>query len=174
MNSTVIPGEYRRQAMRGKGTQVDRPVLLFPPGFPSRRDADGIAPPGMTVELFLPSAFRSQILAEARIAYPRECCGLLEGSAEHITALHPTRNLAGRPDRFEIDPAEQFRLRREGRRIVGCYHSHPGGRAEPSPRDAEQASEAGFLWLICAGTIGAHVWDGAGFRPLILRETAAA
>jgi proteasome lid subunit RPN8/RPN11 len=167
MNSTVIPGEHRRQAMRGKGTQVDGPVLLFPPGFPSRRDADGM-------ELFLPSAFRCQILAEARIAYPRECCGLLEGSAERITAVHPTRNLAGRSDRFEIDPAEQFRLRRAGRRIVGCYHSHPGGRAEPSPRDAEQAGEAGFLWLICAGTIGAFVWDGAGFQPLVLLETADA
>jgi proteasome lid subunit RPN8/RPN11 len=124
--------------------------------------------------VFLPLAFRSQIFAEARAAYPRECCGLLEGSARRITALHPTRNLAAAPDRFEIDPAEQFRLMRAGRRIVGCYHSHTGGRAEPSPRDAEQASEAGFLWLICADGLGAYVWDGAGFRPLVLRETADA
>lgn len=127
-----------------------------------------------TVELFLPPAFRSQIFAEARAAHPRECCGLLEGDGARITALHPTRNLAERPDRFEIDPAEQFRLMREGRRIVGCYHSHPGGRAEPSPRDAEFASEAGFLWLVCADTLGAFVWDGAGFRPLVLAETAHA
>ena len=125
-------------------------------------------------ELILPQNLRSQILAEALAAHPRECCGLLEGSAERITALHPTRNLAAGPDRFEIDPAEQFRLRREGRRIVGCYHSHPNGRAEPSPRDGEQAGEAGFLWLICADTLGAYVWDGAGFRPLALLETADA
>jgi proteasome lid subunit RPN8/RPN11 len=124
--------------------------------------------------LILPPTLRSQIFAEARAAHPRECCGLLEGSAKHIAALHPTRNLAERPDRFEIDPAEQFRLMREGRRIVGCYHSHPGGRAEPSPRDADHAGEAGFLWLICADTLGAFVWDGASFRPLVLAETADA
>jgi proteasome lid subunit RPN8/RPN11 len=121
--------------------------------------------------VFLPSTLRSQIFAEARAAYPRECCGLLEGAGARITALHPARNLAEEPDRFEIDPAEQFRLMREGRRIVGCYHSHPDGRAEPSPRDAEHAGEAGFLWLICADTLGAFVWDGARFRPLVLRET---
>jgi proteasome lid subunit RPN8/RPN11 len=117
---------------------------------------------------------RSQIFAESRAAYPRECCGLLEGSAKRITALHPTRNLASERDRFEIDPAEQFRLMREGRNIVGCYHSHPNGRAEPSRRDAEHASEPGFLWLICADTLGAFVWDGAGFGPLVLLETTDA
>jgi len=124
--------------------------------------------------LLLPQSLRAQIFAEACAAHPRECCGLLEGSAERITALHPTRNLAGEPDRFEIDPIEQFRLMREGRRIVGCYHSHPGGRAEPSPRDAQCASEVGFLWLVCADTLGAFVWDGAGFWPLVLAETADA
>ena len=122
----------------------------------------------------LPAALAAAIRAQAGDAHPRECCGLLEGSATRITALHPTRNLAEEPDRFEVDPAEQFRLMREGRRIAGCYHSHPGGRAEPSPRDAEFASEAGFLWLVCADTLGAFVWDGAGFRPLVLAETARA
>ena len=122
----------------------------------------------------LSPALCSQIFAEARAAHPRECCGLLEGDGARVTALHPTRNLAEQPDRFEIDPAEQFRLMREGRNIVGCYHSHPNGRAEPSPRDAGHASEAGFLWLICADTLRAFVWDGAGFGPLVLLETADA
>lgn len=119
--------------------------------------------------MILAPALRAQLLAEARAASPRECCGLVEGSAKRVIALHPARNLASDPDRFEVDPAEQFRLMRQGRRIVGCYHSHPGGCAEPSARDADGASEVGFLWLIAAGEeIGAFIWDGARFTRLEL------
>jgi len=70
------------------------------------------------------------------------------------TVLHPTRNLSNDNDRFEIDPAEQFRLMRDARErgaeIIGCYHSHPNGRAEPSTRDREGAGEEEFLWLIAS------------------------
>ena len=69
-------------------------------------------------------------------------------------ALHPTANLSDEPDRFEIDPAAHLRLSRgrarHGREIVGCYHSHPHGRAAPSARDRENAGEDDFVWLIAA------------------------
>ena len=69
-------------------------------------------------------------------------------------ALHPSINQAAEPDRFAIDPRLQFSLLRglrgSGRSVIGCYHSHPNGRAEPSPRDAENAFETDFLWLILA------------------------
>jgi proteasome lid subunit RPN8/RPN11 len=108
--------------------------------------------------LTLPTALRAQIAREARLAFPRECCGLIEGlrdgAAVRATTLHPTRNLAAEPDRFEIDPAEHIRLLRAlrgtDREIVGCYHSHPQGRAETSPRDRADAREDGFVWLIAA------------------------
>ena len=76
--------------------------------------------------------------AEARAAFPRECCGLIEGTREAgrvlgAVALHPTANLSAPPDGFEIDPAAHLRLspvvRAAGREIVGCYHSHPRGQA---------------------------------------------
>ncbi len=42
-----------------------------------------------------------------------------------------------------MEPTEQFRvleeLRREGRELVGIYHSHPGGAAAPSNVDLEEA-----------------------------------
>jgi proteasome lid subunit RPN8/RPN11 len=109
-------------------------------------------------------SLRDQIVQETRAAFPRECCGLLEGITEgesvRIDAAHPTRNLAESEDRFEIDPREQFALLRaardRGREIVGCYHSHPNGRPEPSPRDLENAGEEGFVWLI-ASLAGADV-----------------
>ncbi|HLY05511.1 MAG TPA: M67 family metallopeptidase [Rhizomicrobium sp.] len=125
----------------------------------------------MITAVALPLSLQEQLHDAALRAYPRECCGLLEGmltliaaktgkgesgksEIAQIVALHPMPNLAREPDRFEIDPAAHIALLRNlrgtGRDIVGCYHSHPNGRAEPSARDRESAVEADFLWLICA------------------------
>ena len=112
----------------------------------------------------LPDGLRAQILREARSAHPHECCGLIEGVFEvegvreagafRIAVLHPARNLADVPDRFEIDPQDQFAAhkaaRARGHAIVGCYHSHPNGRAEPSMADQAGADEENFLWLIAS------------------------
>jgi len=106
----------------------------------------------------LPDGLRAQILREAQGAHPHECCGLIEGDCEaqtfRITALHPARNLAGAADRFEIDPQDHFAAhkaaRARGQAIVGCYHSHPNGRAEPSAADKAGAAEENFLWLVAS------------------------
>jgi proteasome lid subunit RPN8/RPN11 len=137
--------------------------------------------------LVLPISLQEQIAQEARAEFPHECCGLIEGERDgdtfQATTLHPACNLATENDRFEIDPAEQFRLMRKlrgtGRDIIGCYHSHPNGKAEPSARDGE--SEDGFLWLIAAlddaGTVSlsAHRRGGNGWRRLAIKtgENAA-
>ena len=110
------------------------------------------------MNLILPEALEAAILAEAKAAYPRECCGLIEGVAETdgfaATALHPARNLARAPDRFEIDPADHIAAakaaRSRGHAIIGCYHSHPNGKSAPSVHDRAQAGEEEFLWLIAA------------------------
>jgi proteasome lid subunit RPN8/RPN11 len=102
------------------------------------------------------------IHAAARAAAPRECCGLLEGARSgedwRVSAIHPARNLAAGADRFEIDPADHFAAARAaraaGRAIIGCYHSHPGGRAVPSARDLSGAGQQDFLWLIAAAPGG--------------------
>jgi proteasome lid subunit RPN8/RPN11 len=112
----------------------------------------------MISTLVLPPRLHAQLENAARAAFPRECCGLVEGSISgsiaNAAALHPTRNLSAEADRFEIDPAVHFnllrRLREAQQQIIGCYHSHPNGRSEPSARDRVGAAEAGFLWLIAA------------------------
>jgi desampylase len=156
--------------------------------------------------LILPDALRAQIEREARAVFPRECCGLLEGirhasssliygggvarrameggHAVEAIALHPTQNIAQTADAFEIDPAAHIALLRAvrgtGRAIVGCYHSHPNGRAEPSERDRAGASETGFVWLIAAlngesgCTVKAFTFDGNGFSPLTLSDALQA
>lgn len=128
-----------------------------------------------------PMPLQDQMRDEALRAYPRECCGLVEGAIDgsraRVTALHPMPNVSKEMDRFEIDPAAHIALLRglrgADRAIVGCYHSHPNGRAEPSERDRESAIEPDFLWLICAvkehpqeTTIIAAVSSGQSFSPV--------
>ncbi|GAA0527998.1 desampylase [Rhizomicrobium palustre] len=109
--------------------------------------------------LILPAPLKTQLFVLARTAHPRECCGLLEGVREgeavRVTALYPSPNLSPTPETaFEIDPALHFALQRNlrgtGRSVVGCYHSHPTGKAEPSPRDRANGCEAGWIWVILA------------------------
>lgn len=97
------------------------------------------------------------IIDRAERDYPDECCGLLSGSEAEgtiiIDEVHPSENLAvDRMRRFEVDPALRLRLQRtlreSGRRVIGIYHSHPDGPAQPSPRDLESAWEPDLVWLI--------------------------
>jgi proteasome lid subunit RPN8/RPN11 len=95
------------------------------------------------------------ILAHAAAALPAEACGIVTGDAGAIAAAVPAANVAADPATgFEIDPAALIRVHRDaragGQTVVGWYHSHPNGSAEPSPRDAARAVEDGKLWLIAA------------------------
>ena len=110
--------------------------------------------------------------AQAAQAGDRECCGLLEGRRAGngfiILALHPARNLSQDPDRFEIDPVDHIaavkKARANGAAIVGCYHSHPDGTAQPSARDLAGAGEENFVWLIAAGeAVNAFVYSRGTF-----------
>jgi len=120
--------------------------------------------------VLLPGDLRAQILREAQAT--RECCGLLEGVREgdhfHVLALHAAQNLARDDDRFEMNPRDQIAAQKaariNGHAIVGCYHSHPNGRAEPSAADQEGAGEEDFLWLIAtAQSLEAFVYLRGGF-----------
>ena len=110
------------------------------------------------MKLILPWPLRIRIEGEARAAFPRECCGLIEGlrHGEILEAAthHPARNIAAGNDRFEIHPADHFAAlksaRALGRAIIGCYHSHPNGSPAPSATDRAGAGEEDFLWLIAA------------------------
>ncbi len=114
------------------------------------------------MSVLMPQELRRQILEEARLAHPAECCGLLEGAREggrfRIAALYPARNLSSGPHRFEIDPRDRIAAQRRAREraaaaVIGCYHSHPDGRAMPSIADRAGAGEDDFLWLIAGGEV---------------------
>ncbi len=124
------------------------------------------------MKLALPREFRARIAAQARASFPGECCGLIEGTRDgdeaQALALRPARNIAGAPDRFEIHPEDHFAAlktaRANGHAIIGCYHSHPNGRAAPSRTDRAGAGEEDFLWLIAALGTSGRAGDAGRFR----------
>jgi proteasome lid subunit RPN8/RPN11 len=113
-----------------------------------------------------------RLLAEAGSAHPQECCGLLLGSGDAITAIRPARNVHPDPARrFEIDPqalVDAYREAREGGpQVLGYYHSHPNGVAEPSATDRSLAAGDGAIWaIIAAGRITLWRSGDAGFAKL--------
>ncbi len=102
----------------------------------------------------------SEALETIRIAVAAspdvEVCGLLLGQGDHIVRAVACANVAAEPwHRFEIDPAALIAAHRAARGnavgVLGHYHSHPTGLAQPSPRDAADAAPDGSIWLIAGG-----------------------
>jgi desampylase len=105
--------------------------------------------------LKLSSQQRQQLLDWAHEAGELECCGLLLGDASDIQRIERTANVSESPQcRFEIDPAAlisaEKQARQGGMKILGYFHSHPNGRASPSPDDAACAVADGRYWFIVA------------------------
>jgi proteasome lid subunit RPN8/RPN11 len=84
---------------------------------------------------------------------PAECCGLLSGRNNVITEIHPLRNEAERPEsRYFAAPEDLFaamrRIREQGGKLLGIYHSHPRSPAFPSGSDVEMAFYPEALYFI--------------------------
>jgi proteasome lid subunit RPN8/RPN11 len=102
-------------------------------------------------------AIRKDMLARPRI----EACGLLIGeitlAGDWIAneAL-PLRNTCNSSVRFEFDSVELLEYDMTyGERIVGVYHSHPGGPPYPSGIDTgnmENLQDSPWIWLIASFT----------------------
>ena len=133
----------------------------------------------MIPRLDLQPGIARQVLGHGQRAWPLEACGLLIGSHREdvvrVDQAIESANLAGEAAsrRFEIDPALLLRCQREargrGQAVVGVYHSHPNGKAEPSAQDLSGAWQDHFVWLI-AGIMPDHspvlaaYWRGATAR----------
>ncbi len=111
------------------------------------------------MNISITAAQLGEIEQHARRALPAEACGLIAGRIDSdgdalVTALHASENLAEGCGSFEVDPALHISLQRQLRgsdeEIIGVYHSHPDGPAEPSAHDARAAAYGGWVWLITA------------------------
>ena len=104
------------------------------------------------MSLSIPGALIERIRDHGRMAYPRECCGLLLGNAigsdKSVARLRPVENARedSAHNRYLIVPGDLLEAEKEAKRlnldVIGVYHSHPDHPARPSEFDREHA----FPW----------------------------
>ena len=87
-----------------------------------------------------------QHVARPLLAVPQHRTGPLAQVAELVNVARPLA--------FCSDPHSQFQaeksLRVEGLRILGYYHSHPGGGIDLSPEDRHFATRADWIYVVVA------------------------
>ncbi|WP_080508429.1 desampylase [Haloparvum sedimenti] len=124
--------------------------------------------------LRIDAAVRDDLIAHARDGVPEEVCGVL-GGTRVADDERPTSDGTGRTDRAETslaveNAAANARSRYEmapaalleaveaiedaGDDVVGFYHSHPRGPAEPSATDRDRATWDGYCYVIVSPTDG--------------------
>jgi proteasome lid subunit RPN8/RPN11 len=96
-----------------------------------------------------------QMTAQALASPQTETCGLLSATGGRAIRCIPITNVAQRPQCcFSMEPGrliDAFReMRKRGEELYAIYHSHPGGPAQPSPTDLEQAAYPEALYLVIA------------------------
>ncbi len=109
------------------------------------------------------AAARKTVLLDVYKRRRIEACGVLIGTIDeagnwHVEAAHPLRNPFDSPVYFEFAPEDllQVDLLYSGR-IIGAYHSHPGGLARASGTDRKNMKRVNveqripWVWLIISG-----------------------
>jgi [CysO sulfur-carrier protein]-S-L-cysteine hydrolase len=93
-----------------------------------------------------------RIVAQARDESPNECCGMIASRDGVAVALHPARNAAASPLRYEIDGMEQYRIQSAiedaGLELGAIYHSHTRSAPLPSQTDINLAFYPDALYVI--------------------------
>ena len=101
----------------------------------------------MPGSVILPARMQEAIWTHVLREMPNEGVGVLAASPDApgtLQACYPLSNVAAQPARrYLADPLELLRalraMRQGGLNLGAIYHSHPSGRARPSPTDLELA-----------------------------------
>src|SRR3954468_25005439 len=100
----------------------------------------------------IPRSMLDRIVAQARDEAPNECCGMIATRDGVAVTLHPARNAAASPLRYEIDGMEQYRIQTAiedaGLELGAIYHSHTRSAPEPSQTDINLAFYPEALYVI--------------------------
>jgi [CysO sulfur-carrier protein]-S-L-cysteine hydrolase len=106
----------------------------------------------------VPRALYDRMLAQAQSEAPNECCGFLATRAGDAVAVHPARNAAASPLRFEIDSQElfstYFAIEDSGCDVGVIYHSHTRSEPYPSQTDINFAAKWPGVWWLIFGLAG--------------------
>ena len=100
----------------------------------------------------IPRSMLDRIVAQARDEAPNECCGMIAARDGAAITLHPARNAAASPLRYEIDGMEQYRIQSAiedaGHDLGAIYHSHTRSAPLPSQTDINLAFYPDALYII--------------------------
>jgi proteasome lid subunit RPN8/RPN11 len=140
---------------------------------------------GAAAVIGLSAESAAAIRGEGEAAYPDECCGILLGRipgggrriVEAVMPIVNAREAEERYHRFRIEPEDLMRAekeaRKQGRDVLGFYHSHPDHPARPSNYDREYALPF-YSYVIVAverGKAGELTsWELAADRSAFSRE----
>jgi proteasome lid subunit RPN8/RPN11 len=91
---------------------------------------------------------KEEMLVHAREAYPNEACGLVVSRGGSKFRLIRALNLADKPmETFDLDPDAWLQVA-DDEEVIGIYHSHPFGTAEPSMADLSSCETTELPWHI--------------------------
>jgi [CysO sulfur-carrier protein]-S-L-cysteine hydrolase len=97
-------------------------------------------------------ALLEEIVAHAQAEAPNECVGMVASEDGRAVEVHPAVNAAASPLRYEIDPADQYRIEMAiesaGRDLGAIYHSHTRSAPYPSQTDVNLAFHPHALYVI--------------------------
>lgn len=105
----------------------------------------------------LPRALADSIIAQARVEYPNEACGLVIGTAAAAAGGEPLRyealrNRAASPYRYEIHPDDLYRVTVAAddadQAFWAIVHSHVRSPAVPSSTDIGLALYPDALYIL--------------------------
>lgn len=104
------------------------------------------------------------MLAHAHDEQPKEACGLVVARRNKYRTIRAA-NLAADPiNTFDLDPDAWLQVG-EGEEVIGIYHSHPSGSAEPSLCDLSSCEASGLPWHIVGCVSGDYRRiEPSGFR----------
>jgi proteasome lid subunit RPN8/RPN11 len=93
-----------------------------------------------------------EIVAHAREEAPNECCGIVGSRDGDAVSVYRAENAAASPLRYEIDPAELYRLHSalddDDLELGAIYHSHTRSDPVPSQTDINLAFYPDALYVI--------------------------
>jgi proteasome lid subunit RPN8/RPN11 len=102
--------------------------------------------------LHLAGELREVMVAHCLDALPNEGCGLYAVDGHRVVEVYPTANADQSPRSFTVPPEEHYAALADatgrGWSLGGSFHSHPGGRAEPSGHDLAGALEPEWVYLV--------------------------
>jgi proteasome lid subunit RPN8/RPN11 len=97
-------------------------------------------------------ALYDQVVEHARAEAPNECVGVIAARDGVAVAVHPARNAARSPLRYEMDGMEQYRIQSAiedaGLDLGAIYHSHTRSEPYPSQTDVNLAFYPDALYVI--------------------------